>query len=148
MYQTWKKLSQSIHYLPTYLPNHVCSVSKVGTQTYLADSIILRACSLQKAFLCSYLGLKFVKLRSHCTQSAAESSIDYLENANLRGSTYHCMSDLLFILFGFSCFFLLNEQQLYLFGQFQTSQTGVQAYSDTSPHGECSLDYIFHCGSF
>ena len=34
---------------------------------------------------------------------------------------------------------MLNEQQIYLFGQIQTSQTGYQLYSDTSPYGECSL---------
>ena len=34
---------------------------------------------------------------------------------------------------------MLNEQQFYLFGQIQTSQTGCQLYSDTSPFGECSL---------
>ena len=28
---------------------------------------------------------------------------------------------------------ILNEQQIYLFGQIQTSQTGGQPYSDTSP---------------
>ena len=33
----------------------------------------------------------------------------------------------------------LKEEQLYLFGQIQTSQTGGQPYSDTSPFGECSL---------
>ena len=27
---------------------------------------------------------------------------------------------------------MLNEQQFYLFGQIQTSQTGSQPYSDTS----------------
>ena len=34
---------------------------------------------------------------------------------------------------------MLNEQQLYLFGQLQTSQTGGQLYSYTSPFSECSL---------
>ena len=34
---------------------------------------------------------------------------------------------------------MLNEQQFYLFVQIQTSQTGGQLYSDTSPNGECSL---------
>ena len=34
---------------------------------------------------------------------------------------------------------MLNEQQFYLFGQIETSQTGSQLYSDTSPYGECSL---------
>ena len=34
---------------------------------------------------------------------------------------------------------LLIHHQLYLFGWIQTSQTGGQLYSDTSPYGECSL---------
>ena len=46
------------------------------------------------------------------------------------------MTDL-FFLFGFSCFAYF---MLYLFGQIQTSQTGGQPYSDTSPYGESSLD--------
>ena len=33
----------------------------------------------------------------------------------------------------------LNEQQSYLFGQVLTRQTGGQLYSDTSPHGKCSM---------
>ena len=34
-----------------------------------------------------------------------------------------------------------NDQQIYLFGQIQTSQTRGQLYSDTSPYevSECSL---------
>ena len=35
---------------------------------------------------------------------------------------------------------MLNEQQFYLVGLIQTSQTGGQPYSDTSPDGECSLN--------
>ena len=38
---------------------------------------------------------------------------------------------------------MLNEQQFYLFGQIQTSQTGGQPYSDTFPYGECSLEREF-----
>ena len=36
---------------------------------------------------------------------------------------------------------MLDEQQFYLIGQIQTSQTGGQLYSDTAPppNGECSL---------
>ena len=34
-----------------------------------------------------------------------------------------------------------NEQQFYLFGQIQTSQTESQLHSDTSHYGECSLHY-------
>ena len=34
---------------------------------------------------------------------------------------------------------MLNEQQFYLFGQIQTSQTGGQPYSDTFHNGEGSL---------
>ena len=29
---------------------------------------------------------------------------------------------------------MVNEQEFYLFGQIQTSQTGGQPYSDTSPY--------------
>ena len=29
---------------------------------------------------------------------------------------------------------MLNKQQIYLFGQIQTSQTGGQLYSDDSPY--------------
>ena len=29
---------------------------------------------------------------------------------------------------------MFNEQKMYLFGQIETSQTGGQPYSDTSPH--------------
>ena len=36
---------------------------------------------------------------------------------------------------------MFNQPQIYLFGQIQTSQTGGQRYSDTSPYkvSECSL---------
>ena len=34
---------------------------------------------------------------------------------------------------------MLNKQEFYLLGQIQTSQKGVQPYSDSSPYGECSL---------
>ena len=57
------------------------------------------------------------------------------ENTHLlRKGKYHCTADLLFCLFGLSCFAcLLNKQQLYLFDLIQTSQTGGQPYSHTSP---------------
>ena len=34
---------------------------------------------------------------------------------------------------------MLNQQQFYLFGKTQTSQTGRQLYTDTSPNGESYL---------
>ena len=34
---------------------------------------------------------------------------------------------------------MLNEKEIYLFGQIQTSQKGGWLYSVTSPYGECSL---------
>ena len=37
---------------------------------------------------------------------------------------------------------MLNEQQFYLFGQIQTSQTRGQRYSDTSPYGKGSMPSI------
>ena len=48
-------------------------------------------------------------------------------------------SELLFILFGFSCFAHGELKQFNLFGHIQTSQTGGQPYCETSAYGECSL---------
>ena len=47
------------------------------------------------------------------------------------------MDDFQFIVFGFSG--VTYEEQLYLFGQIQTSQKGGQLYSDVSSFGGCSL---------
>ena len=49
------------------------------------------------------------------------------------------MVDLLFICLDLAALLMLNEQQFFLFGQIQTSPTGGQSYSDTSPYGECSF---------
>ena len=34
---------------------------------------------------------------------------------------------------------MLNQQQIYLFGQIKSSQTGGQQYSDTSPYEVCEF---------
>ena len=45
------------------------------------------------------------------------------------------------LLCGLSCFAFAELETYYLFGQIQTSQTGGQPYSNTSPYevSECSL---------
>ena len=42
---------------------------------------------------------------------------------------------------------MLTEQQIYLFGQIQTSTTWGKPYSDSTPYNECSLarGFIFTC---
>ena len=60
------------------------------------------------------------------------------EKNNSRGSITVQMTSCLFCL-NLEALLLLNGQLLYLFGQIQTSQTGGQPYSDTSPNGEYSL---------
>ena len=60
------------------------------------------------------------------------------ENSNLEGRIQ--LTSCLFCLYS-AALLLLNEQQLYLFGQILTSQTGGQLYSDTSPYGECSRSW-------
>ena len=42
-------------------------------------------------------------------------------------------------MFDSAALLMLNEQQIYLFGQMQTSQTWGQPYNDTSPYIERSL---------
>jgi hypothetical protein len=46
---------------------------------------------------------------------------------------YHCTVDLLFDLFGLVCFVNKNKNCQLSYSRFQTSQTGGQQYSDTSP---------------
>ena len=49
------------------------------------------------------------------------------------------MADVLFILFGFSYFAYVEWPTALLAWSIQTSQTGGQLYSDTSPYGKCFL---------
>ncbi len=51
----------------------------------------------------------------------------------LRGK-YHRTIDLLFDLFGLACFANKNKNCQLSYSRFQTSQTGGQWYSDTSPY--------------
>jgi len=46
---------------------------------------------------------------------------------------YHCTVDLLFNYFGLVCFANKNKNCRLSYSWFQTSQTGGQRYSDTSP---------------
>ena len=46
---------------------------------------------------------------------------------------YHCTIDLLFDWFGLVCFANKNKNCQLSYSGFQTSQTGGQQYSDTSP---------------
>ena len=48
-------------------------------------------------------------------------------NTNLKGSITEWLTSCLFCL-GSAALLMLNEQQFYLFGQIQTSQTGGQQY--------------------
>ena len=56
------------------------------------------------------------------------------ENTNIWGSITLWLTFCLFCL-NSAALLKLNEEQLYLFGQIQTSQRGGQPYSDTSPMG-------------
>ena len=49
------------------------------------------------------------------------------------------MFDLLFYLFGFSCFANIKYKHIFSFGRIQPNQTGGQPYSDTSPWSEYYL---------
>ena len=49
------------------------------------------------------------------------------ENTNLRGSIAVGMADILFILFGFSCFAYRELKQFYLSGRIETSRTVIMA---------------------
>jgi hypothetical protein len=50
-----------------------------------------------------------------------------------KGGKYHCTIDLLFDWFGLDCFATKNKNCQLSYSWFQTSGTGGQRYSDTSP---------------
>jgi hypothetical protein len=52
---------------------------------------------------------------------------------NTKRGKYPCTFDLLFDWFGFVCFANRNKNYQKSYSRFQTSQTGGQWYSDTSP---------------
>jgi hypothetical protein len=57
---------------------------------------------------------------------------------------YHCTVDLLLDLFGLVCFLNKNENCQLSYSWTQTSQTGGQQYSDTSPFSVPWTDYDPH----
>jgi hypothetical protein len=61
----------------------------------------------------------------------------------LRGK-YHCTIDLLFDWFGLTCFANKNKNCHLSYSCFETSQTGVQWYSDSSPFSIPWLDPIIY----
>ena len=60
-------------------------------------------------------------------------TLNRAESTNWRGSILHSMADLLFILFGISCFAEVEWTTILLVWSNQTSQTLCQPYSDSSP---------------
>jgi hypothetical protein len=54
-------------------------------------------------------------------------------SGNTKGEKYHCTTDLLFDWFGLVCLANKNKNCQLSYNRFQTSQTGGQSYSDTSP---------------
>jgi hypothetical protein len=55
---------------------------------------------------------------------------------------YHCTVDLLFDWFGLVCFANKNKNCQLSYSWFQTSQTGGQWYSDTSPFSIPCYNYL------
>ena len=65
----------------------------------------------------------------------------HAENTNLRGTLTVQLTSCLLCL-DLAALLTLNEQQFYLLGQIQISQTGGQPYSVTSPYGQSSLAHV------
>jgi hypothetical protein len=94
------------------------------------------------------LSMDKTKLRTHLTFDLNIDSPDpnhkHLTTAeslarnkpgNTKGGKYHCTIDLLFDRFGISCMATDNFCFYFQNRLIQTSQTGGQQYSDTSPFG-------------
>ncbi len=77
---------------------------------------------------------KTVVINTSATVRHFLPSLIIVNMARTRGK-YHCTVDFLFDLFGLACFVNKNKNCQLSYSWFQTSQTGGQRYSDTSPFG-------------
>ena len=82
-------------------------------------------------------GLNFHSLNPHFWLAFNCTKLSFKGEAQLYG-------DLIFYLFGFSCFAYVELKQIYTFDRVQTGQTGGQPYSDASPYKEilCPVCYL------
>ncbi len=67
-------------------------------------------------------------------------------SGNTKRGEHHCTVDLLFDWFGLVCFANNNKNCQLSYSLFQTSQTGGQQYSNTSPFSIPCLCYFFNLG--
>ncbi len=77
--------------------------------------------------------LQFFVMPDTTAMAALETDFVLCKAGNTKGGKYHCAVDLLFDWFGLVCFANKNKNCQLSYYLFQTSQTGGQWYSDTSP---------------
>ncbi len=68
-----------------------------------------------------------------CRKVIKTFSVHNIQTREYKRGRYHCTVDLLFDWFGLVCFANKNKNYQLSYRGFQTSQTGSQWYSDTSP---------------
>ncbi len=89
---------------------------------------------LQALFWLFKLGRKWLTItRIPVYYDTQLTTVLYVWSGNTKRGKYHCTIDLLFDLFGLVCFANKNKNCQLSYSRFQTSQTGGQWYSDTSP---------------
>jgi hypothetical protein len=81
--------------------------------------------------LCVFFQSFFHSSQSSRSRTRKKFSLSY--SGNTKGGSITCTFDLLFDWFGLVCFANKNKNCQLSYGRFQTSQTGGQWYSDTSP---------------
>ena len=105
--------------------SNICSFLMMGKSNRVSS---VKNASNQKCQSHGHTKKYTLKLKHRWGDWLGRLSREHLLNRN-----YHCTADLLFILFVFRCIAYGELIQFKLFGQIQTSQTGGEPYSDTSP---------------
>ena len=68
------------------------------------------------------------------TDKSSHRTLAYFVSGSITVWLTSCLSGL-----DSAALLMLNQQQIYLFGQIKSSQTGGQQYSDTSPYEVCEF---------
>jgi hypothetical protein len=108
-------------------------ISKVVTSKVVISKVITSKVIISKVITSKVNeGKLYFQYKKHLIRASKYKKVKGREREYYRGK-YHCTIDLLFDLLGLACFANKNKTCELSYSWFQTSQTGGQLYSDTSP---------------
>jgi len=107
-----------------------CKILQTQTLPYLLSFFLFRSELLASFSIRETTAPRKISLKGLLLQGEKKN---ILSPGNTKGEKDHCTIELLFDWFGLVCFANKNKNCPLSYSRFQTSQTGGQWYSDTSP---------------